>query len=185
MDEYDVRSIQGLLIHKPTGDAMGTVRMVRPDFTAEGVLPVGQMLQENGFVLADYVPLEKTVEVSRFAISKFLRRRSTDDKDIGGSGTNHKLERIRQGNLPCLSLIQFLVRQSMQNGVTHWAAVMEVKLLRMLQTMGIEFTAVGPLVVHHGLRQPCYADVRKVLVNVKSEQPDYWKVITDGGSLSV
>ena len=128
------------------------------------------------------MPLAEATEVSRFAISKNFRRRATDDKDIGGSGPGRS-ERIRQGNLPCLSLIQFLVRQSKQNGLNYWVAAMEVKLLRMLHGMGIHFTAIGPQVMHHGLRQPCYCHVPTMLADVKAEQPDYWNVITDGGML--
>ena len=39
-DAYDNRSLAGLLIHRPSGDAMGTVRLVLPDFSAPGVFPV-------------------------------------------------------------------------------------------------------------------------------------------------
>lgn len=183
-DAYDERSLQGILIHRPTGEAMGTVRMVLPDSAVLGGLPVGQLLAQNGIDLADYVPMAETIEVSRFAISKNLRRRATDDKEFGGSGEGHHSERIRQGNLPCLSLIQFLVRQSMHDGVRFWVAAMELKLLRMLHGMGIHFTAIGPQVMHHGLRQPCYCNVAKMLDDVRREQPEYWKVITDGGALT-
>jgi len=184
-DDCDGRSLQGLLFHRPTGDAIGTVRMIQPDFSTAGILPVGQLLLDNGFHLEDYVPLRETVEVSRFAISKDFRRRSTDNFAAGSNPAEHKLERIRRGNLPCLSLIQFLVRQSALNGVSHWAAVMEAKLLRMLAAMGIEFQSVGPLVMHHGLRQPCYIDVHQMLANVQRQQPDYWAVLTNGGELRI
>src|SRR5579872_2444310 len=129
MDAFDKNSLQGILIHRPTGDAMGTVRMVLPDPAVEGGLPVGQLLAQNGMNLADYVPMAQTIEVSRFAISKSFRRRATDDKEFGGSGDGHQSERIRHGNLPCLSLIQFLVRQSKQDGINFWVAAMELKLL--------------------------------------------------------
>ena len=65
-----------------------------------------------------------------------------------------------------------------------FVAAMEVKLLRMLHGMGIHFTAIGPQIMHHGLRQPCYCHVPTMLAVLKDEQPDYWKVITDGGVLA-
>ena len=182
-DVYDKRALAGLLIHRPSGDAMGTVRLVLPDFAVPGVFPVGELLHENGIELKDYVPLAEATEVSRFAISKNFRRRASDDKEIGASGPGRS-ERIRQGNLPSLSLIQFLVRHSARNGLQYWVAAMEVKLLRMLHGMGIHFTAIGPQVMHHGLRQPCYCHVPTMLAALKDEQPDYWKVITDGGTLT-
>src|SRR5580698_10550313 len=30
VDEYDSHSIHGILFHRPTGEAMGTVRLIRP-----------------------------------------------------------------------------------------------------------------------------------------------------------
>lgn len=183
IDAYDSRSLPGLLIHRPTGDSIGTVRLVRPDFAVKGALPVGQLLAERGIDLADYVNLADTLEVSRFAISKNFRRRSTDNIVFSGTAAEQRSERIRQGNLPCLSLMQFVARHSVQNGAKHWVAAMEVKLLRMLHSMGLHFTPIGPEIMHHGLRQPCYRDVQSLLEDLRREQPDYWKVITDAGAL--
>jgi N-acyl amino acid synthase of PEP-CTERM/exosortase system len=60
---------------------------------------------------------------------------------------------------------------------------MELKLLRMLHGMGIHFIAVGPQVMHHGLRQQCYCNLKRMLEDLRREQPEYWNVITDGGIL--
>jgi N-acyl amino acid synthase of PEP-CTERM/exosortase system len=75
------------------------------------------------------------------------------------------------------------VRQSVARGLTHWAAVMEPKLLRMLAVMGIHFTPVGPLVDHHGLRQPSYCCISEMLERLKQERPDHWMVVTEAGTL--
>ena len=68
-------------------------------------------------------------------------------------------------------------------GLTHWAAVMEPKLLRMLAAIGLHFTPVGPPVSHHGLRQPAYACIADTLERMRRERPDHWMVATDAGSL--
>lgn len=183
MDAYDSRSMPGILFHRPTGDAIGTVRLVRPDLGVKGGLPVGQLLAEHGIDLADYVCLRDTLEVSRFAISKNFRRRSTDNIKFSGNAAEQRSERIRQGNLPCLSLMQFITRHSVQNGARHWVAAMEVKLLRMLHSMGLHFISIGPEIMHHGLRQPCYCHAQTLLEDLRREQPDYWKVITAAGML--
>jgi N-acyl amino acid synthase of PEP-CTERM/exosortase system len=88
-----------------------------------------------------------------------------------------------RGSLPCLGLIQEIVRQSCALGLTHWAAVMEPKLLRMLAQIGFHFTPVGPLVSYHGLRQPSYASIPETLERLKRERPDHWMVVTDAGAL--
>jgi N-acyl amino acid synthase of PEP-CTERM/exosortase system len=82
-----------------------------------------------------------------------------------------------------LGLIQALVRMSAQYGITHWCAVMEPTLLRMLDTMAIRFSPIGPVVEHHGLRQPCSCDVAESLRAVKQEHPAFWDVLTCGGTI--
>ena len=61
---------------------------------------------------------------------------------------------------------------------------MEATFLRMLARMGIHFTAIGPVVFHHGFRQLCYCYLPAMLERLKLEQRDYWDVITNGGELS-
>ena len=87
------------------------------------------------------------------------------------------------GPLMRLGLIQGLVRMSRRHGVTHWCALMEPTLLRMLAAMAIRFRPIGPLVEFRGLRQPCYINVTDMLESVMHERPAFWEVITDGGSL--
>ena len=61
---------------------------------------------------------------------------------------------------------------------------MESTFLRMLARMGIHFSPIGPVVFHHGFRQPCYCYLPAMLEQLKFEHPDYWQVITNGGELS-
>ena len=137
IDAFDSHSQHGLLFYRLTGEALGTVKIISPNngSTCDN-LPIINILRSNNIELADYVPIEHTVELSRFAISKNLRRRLNDRYIISGIGAPRSfLEREAQGNLPCLSLMRFIFRQSLALGATHWAGVMEVKLLRMLASM--------------------------------------------------
>ena len=168
-DGFDADAVHALLFHRPTGDAIGTARLI-PFIEMDVLQPIRHLLRENGLRARDHVPLRTTAEISRFAISNHLRRR--------GDGTPEC-----RSNLPCLGLVQELVRQSLDMGLTHWAAVMEPKLLRMLAVMGIHFIPVGPLVDHHGLRQPSICNLSEMLERLKSERPDHWMVVTDGGTL--
>jgi N-acyl amino acid synthase of PEP-CTERM/exosortase system len=88
-----------------------------------------------------------------------------------------------RGALPCLGLIREIIRQSHALGLTHWAAVMEPKLLRMLAAIGFHFTPVGPVVSYHGLRQPSYASIPETMARLKRERPDHWRVVTEDGVL--
>src|SRR6185295_16967877 len=80
-----------------------------------------------------------------------------------------------------LGLIETLVRMSVENGITHWCAVMEPTLLRLLTRLGIHFDPIGPLIDYHGRRQPCYIPLKTLLARVKRERPDVWDVITRAG----
>ena len=183
-DQYDKGAIQGVLFHRPSEQAIGTVRIIQPAKCGEAGLPIAQLLSENGIDLAKFVRIVDSVEISRFAISKEFRRRWTDERVIAAGRPLTRLESTRQANLPCLSLIQFLLRQCVEQGVVYWTAVMESTFLRMLARMGIHFTSIGPVVFHHGFRQPCYCYLPTMLEELKFEHPDYWQVITNGGELS-
>jgi N-acyl amino acid synthase of PEP-CTERM/exosortase system len=75
------------------------------------------------------------------------------------------------------------LRMSVALGLTHWCAFMEPALLRILRATEIHLEPVGPMVEYHGLRQPCYGNIRTVLSRIRAEQPDVWDLITDGGEL--
>ena len=182
-DEFDSHALHGLIFHRPTGKAIGTVRLIVPELRADS-LPIESMLRENNLQAADHFPARTTAEVSRFAISNEFRRRSFDLAPPVTPIERAKRRSERHGNLPCLGLVQILLRQSIDQGVTHWAAVMEPTLLRMLASMGIHFTALGPVIEHHGLRQPCYCSLPEMLETLRREQPEYWDIITNAGELA-
>jgi len=179
-DAFDSAAVHSLVIHRPTSDAIGTARLILPGRCAN--LPFQQLLAENGLRVQDHVPLETAAEVSRFAISNQFRRRRADG-EFATDDARHTREPECRGSLPCLGLVQEVTRQSLALGLTHWVAVMEPTLLRRLARIGIHFRPVGPLVSHHGLRQPSYACIAEVLERLKREQPDNWMVVTDGGAL--
>jgi N-acyl amino acid synthase of PEP-CTERM/exosortase system len=176
-DAFDAMAVHSLVFHRATSNAIGTARLILPRHAVER-LPIQRLLSENGLYAKDYFPLESVAEVSRFSISNQLRRRCGES-----SVSNANREKEPSGVLPCLGLLQELLRQSVALGLTHWAAVMEPKLLRMLAAMGIHTTPVGPLVSYHGLRQPSYCRLSEMLERLHREQPDHWIVITDGGTL--
>jgi N-acyl amino acid synthase of PEP-CTERM/exosortase system len=107
--------------------------------------------------------------LSRFALPK----RSTKDAR-GMSASTCSLLR--------LALIQGAVWLSAEAGHTHWLALMEPTLLRLLRATGIHFMPLGPLVEYHGLRQPTVAELVPTLARLAEEQPVVWNFITRGGT---
>ena len=84
-------------------------------------------------------------------------------------------------SLSRLALVRGLVQLSQQASVTHWCAVMERTLLRLLRSSGIHFEAVGPLVEYHGLRQPAFCELAGMLERMRIEQPEIWNFVTNEG----
>jgi len=177
-DEFDSHSMHSLLIHLATGQAMGTTRLIMPvRHELERSFPIQQLCRHPQFKL---LPLDRMAEVSRFSISKQFRKRQCDSLY---EGLDSARGRRVMAPLMSLGLIQSLVRMSAEHDITHWCASMEPTLLRLLATMSIKFEMLGPLVQHHGSRQPCYCEVGPMLQRVKSEQRPLWEVLTDGGTL--
>lgn len=172
-DERDAHSAHSLLIHRATGHAVGTVRLVLPRREAPGESFAIQRVIEPS-LLAKSVPIHATAEVSRFSISKQFR------ESLYGVDADLAVER-QTGPLMSLGLIQTLVRMSARHGITHWCALMEPKLLRMLAAMAIHFKPLGKPVEYHGLRQPCYCQVATVLDCVKRDRPMFWQILSDDG----
>lgn len=180
-DEYDLHAIQSLLLFGKEAEPIGTCRLI--PCQPNGVkLPFQNILESGTVHPEDYLPLATTAEVSRFLISKSYRLRvSSEDKETIRASRSADLFT----SLPCLGLVQALLRSSVRAGITHWAAVMEPKLLRMLASLGIHFHSIGSLVSHHGLRQPSYCALEEMLTRLYLERPDHWEIVTDGGRLAL
>ncbi len=185
IDEFDARSAHSLLIYRPNATPAGTVRLVLPraedpdnSFALQRVCSHPLLRDRSKF------PVESMAEVSRFCISKEFRRRWNDASYAGDDLNTAEMSVDEERRiLPHLSLglIETLVRMSVENGITHWCAVMEPTLLRLLTRLGIHFQSIGPLIEYHGRRQPCYIPLREMLARVQRERPDVWDVITRGG----
>ncbi len=179
IDQYDRHAVHSLVFHRPRAEAIGTARLILPEARANS-LPIQKLLKGNGMDAGEYFPNETAAEISRFAISKEFRRRHRGADSLVDATAGHE----RHDNLPCLGLIQMLLRQSIELGVDYWGAVMEPQLLRMLALLGIRFQPIGPLVSHHGLRQPSYCHVPLMLRELASTRPEAWAVVTNNGELT-
>lgn len=160
-DDFDARAQHIVLLSRDTGELAGTVRLVPGDpvntddsFPVQRVCPIPAAVQ---------IPIRSTAEISRFAVSK--------------------QRRLGPGAFLRLGLMQGIVRLSNRLGLTHWCAVMEPALLRLLQGMGIHFRPFGPVVDYHGVRQPCFNQIDVLLQRIHDECPRIWDLLTDSGRL--
>ena len=148
-DEFDSHSRHIGLFHRPTDELVGTARLVLPKSDPkETSFPMQEVSAPE--LLAN-LPKRTTAEVSRFAISKQRRNDASSA-------------------LMRLTLVQGLVTLSRELGVTHWCAVMEPTLLRLLRMTSIHFRPLGPVVDYHGWRQPCFNSLNSLLDLDKGDQ---------------
>ena len=70
---------------------------------------------------------------------------------------------------------------SKKNDIHYWYAIMEPSLLRLLRQLGVEFEYLGGLVNYFGMRQPCFADIKRLIALMKENRRDVWDLITDKG----
>jgi N-acyl amino acid synthase of PEP-CTERM/exosortase system len=188
-DPYDDSALHCLLRDRIGKHPLGTVRLVLADAQPGGTddLPLAEYAPEEGLEALASLPAATTAEVSRFAIARSAReilRRSHEDLGARLDTIGQFPERAGK-LLPYMSLglIRGLVRQSMQNGITHWCLAAEPSLLRRLRGFGLHFRNAGPLVDHRGLRQVCYAELKELLAVARTERPEFWDIITVGGFL--
>ena len=162
-DGFDDNARHVLLRNRMTGQVLGTVRVVLPAPYGGIGLPMQQVCDHS--LLREF-PLHAAGEISRFALSKERR---------AGMG--------EAGVLMRLGLMQGIVQVSRDAGLTHWCAIMERSLLRLLQATAIHFQPVGPLVEFHGIRQPVQGCITTVLDRIRREANPVWSYITLDGAL--
>lgn len=194
-DPYDSRSLHTLLQTNPEGavapETVGTVRMVLPDpEDASRSFPIEEHCGASFFpeFRRDLLPRETLGEISRFALSRHYRKRRGEPESPHGLAEDVSPlppDDERRRVLPHLTIGLFrgIVRMSAQAGITHWYAVMELRLIRALHKFGIDFPIIGRAVEYHGERHPCMGAALDVLEGVYRSRPAVWEFITEGADL--
>lgn len=165
VDAFDGHSRHVVLRLAQCGIVIGTARLILPDpVRADCSFPMQTVCTPERFAM---LPFADTAEISRFAISKERRGLS-----------------IAASSLSRLALVRGLVQLSQRQGVTHWCAVMERTLLRLLRASAIHFQDMGPVVEFHGLRQPAFCNLAGMLDRMAREQPAIWGFVTSNGAFA-
>jgi len=193
-DEYDRHSVHALVRHKLSGMAAGVVRLVLPDYSnLENCFPIERFCGHSfdNTVLDQFeFSRDSIAEVSRFAVSN-------DFISQVGSGRSANMTNATSGQVRILDdpsqyfphislgLIAMLFVASAKHRITHWYAVMEPSLSRLLSRSGIEFTPIGPTVNYHGKRQPMIANVNDLLSNIYQTRHEFFELIEGLGGIPV
>jgi N-acyl amino acid synthase of PEP-CTERM/exosortase system len=181
IDRYDAHSVHAVLIARATGAVVGCVRLILPELgDAAAALPMRALLDEAGRRRLDEFATNRIAEISRYAISKAYRRRQGESlyPDVGADDFSASdLRRITPHM--SLGLLRGVGRVAASRGIKTLCAAMAPPLLRLLERFGLMFEHLGPLVEHHGPRQPCVAECEQLLSGLAGRNPDYYRVVKD------
>jgi len=184
MDAYEGRSLHALVVHRPSGIPVATVRLILPDMCVEPPLPFLSLCKHPLLGDSTQIPMDQVAEISRFAVSKMSRRLRRPPELLGADGKAGRGSSIDPREAPTVALVRAFVALAAQNDIHILFALMEKGLIRRANLLGIRFVPVGPPVEHHGLRQPCVTVIKDLLDNAKVRRPDVWEALTDGGSMA-
>jgi N-acyl amino acid synthase of PEP-CTERM/exosortase system len=178
-DVDDDRSVHALLVHRRTGTYAGTVRVILPSHhEPHRVLPIQRILPSQERGAAEYFPRATTAEISRFLVSKEFHRRRGEElhADVGPLGDAVAIPGERRvAPYITFGLLRGVLEICVEYGITHFCAVMEPALIRILRRFGLDFEEIGDLVNHHGLRQPCVARLEDLVRRNRADQTLIWQ----------
>lgn len=172
-DAYDGQSIHALLRFKPTGEFIGTVRLIMDGDDTAHRIPAFDLCDDHAIKLPDHLHRDPCVEISRFCISKSFRRRVTDTL-YASTYTPRELAEMRTRIIPfmALGLMGMVFKICADNDIHQACAVVEPSLIRMLSKLGIHFKPVGEPIQYHGERQVTYIKDHEMLESLLRERPD-------------
>lgn len=176
-DEMDAIADQALLIHLPTGEAIGCSRLIGSrGCPPSGCFPFEQHCSEGlDAQQFDLKKIPKTVigEFSRLAVlAKFRRRKNDERRPISLPDSEVEADDHEQrSSYPLIPLGLFVCSLSMLvlSSLDYGVAMMEPRLARKLRWHGIRFTQIGPVIDFRGKRAPYYISRSTVLEDLNKE----------------
>lgn len=173
-DEYDGSSIHLAGFTNGDDDVIASLRLVHDS-------PRGFPLEAHSKVLYpefQYLPRDRTAEVSRLVVAQRYRRRSKDGLygiDVAGEPV---VARTRsQYPLILFGLFGLMFEESINAGLEYWLAAMEPSLARFLRSFGFVFTPIGPPIDYFGAVVPYSARIQDVLETVSAKRSDVLGII--------
>jgi N-acyl amino acid synthase of PEP-CTERM/exosortase system len=186
-DVYDENAAHALLIHRPSGRAVGTVRTIFPD---ENCLLQSFPLQEvcdHPFLLQKD-RMETICEVSRLCMIKDFRRRERDGKILPAyySPDDNKNENVlfrRVIPYAPLGLLQASFDAALSARVVDCISVFDFEQLHALEMIGLKYRILGPQIGYMGQRQPIVFNIKNALDNMAIKDKASWEIVSDQGRL--
>lgn len=167
-DEFDLRSIHCFIRHANSGALAGTLRLIATRNTDE-LLPMEkfcpQAITHEHLRPRHFLP-HQICEISRLAVPLAFRKRQVDQFAGGATGAINEqtfsTQELRFFPYIAVSLYLSAIALCHKNRINHVFVMMEPRLARSLNFVGIQFTQIGAPVEYHGKRAAYYVDVRQL-----------------------
>jgi N-acyl amino acid synthase of PEP-CTERM/exosortase system len=184
-DGYDRHSSHILLRHLPSGEFVGTARLILPDpLNSEKPFPIERHTPFDPAIFdISRLPRQHTAEISRLVIVRRFRRRKDDSEKVESEMVveERSIKKMRRFPHPMLALVVGLIRMSAEHNITHWLSMMEPALNRLLGLYGLEHDPVGPITEYYGQRRPYYVNLTGMLDRMYKNYNQIWELLTDYG----
>ncbi len=172
-DDYDGQALHMLLIHRASGLAAGSVRLVLNDAAQpERRLPFwehcGETLHADHRLHPQRQPPGKICEVSRLAVIDTFRRREGERESPIGRIEGEDFSDLERRTFPLISLALFMASTSLSlhTGCDHDYAMMEPRLARRLARSALHFDQIGREADYHGIRAAFYISPHEARASV-------------------
>lgn len=182
-DEFDEQSIFSLIKHKPTGIYTSCVRVVRIE-AEDQLLPIEKFCLDsitNKELHPRNFDRSEIAEISRLAVKSDFRRRQTDKFKGSATGViqekNYSEIELRCFPFIAIGLYMSAANMAIDTGIKHVYVMMEPRLARSMNFVGIKFQQLGDPIEYHGLRAPYYINPEIFLSNLSPGFKNLYKAI--------
>ncbi len=179
-DEYDRFSQQCLLTSQSNQASAGSVRIIIPPTHKRGMLlPFEQNFSDafyRNLINPDTLPYGCYCEISRVIISHEFRKRHGEQLSPRGIINDLSADTAdKQRKFPFITIGLYLAALSLfiQSNLSIVFMVMEPKLVRRLDQLGIYLTQASKVIDYHGQRAVYFATRDSLLIDISHFRQDY------------
>lgn len=171
-DAFDEGAVHILLTDRDSGLPFGTARVIYSDRSDQnGNLPSLALSAEFRDLVRPYLPIGRTIEVSRMALAP-------PKADRGGQKSTPMA-----GSLPMLGLIKGVFQAIAHDNVSTACLTTAPAIKRMFDSMGLQFHDLGVRFNRFGARVPLFRNIPALLCALHQSRPDIWRYMTDNGAI--
>lgn len=192
-DIYDRHSLHTLLIHRKSGRAVGTARVVLPRHDKPLYsFPLQHACEHPLLYSEEKIP--NLCEISRLCMTGAFRSRPNDGSILPAyyeadweKKPQEQKEKVvyfrRMIPYAPLGLLMGAFELALGEGISNCLCVLDKGQLEAFQRIGFDYTPIGNEIEFYGQQQPIIFNIKKVLDYMLANNAPCWDIVSDGGRL--